>query len=138
MRKGTYILIFDMPDAKIEVGALGIVDFPKGTYCYVGSAMNGLDHRIERHLSKKKKIHWHIDHLTVVCDSIAAYEATEPATECELGMVVQQNGGIGFAEGFGCSDCKCRTHLFLLTGNAKEKLCSSPCFTLHGEQFSRA
>jgi len=133
IRKGTYILIFGMPETQIEVGALGIVDVREGTYCYVGSAMNGLDQRIGRHLSKKKEPHWHIDHLTNICKEIKAYEAAVPEmTECELGKIVLDNGGSGVVKGFGCSDCKCLTHLFFLTENSKEKLCSSPCFKPYG------
>ncbi|MDR2698553.1 MAG: GIY-YIG nuclease family protein [Candidatus Methanoplasma sp.] len=129
IRKGTYILIFDMPDARISAGALGITDIRKGTYCYVGSAMNGLDQRVGRHLSEKKKIRWHIDHLTTRCVRIEAYEAVPPGTsECELGMIVLESGGSPAVKGFGCSDCGCPTHLFLLDATAKEKLCSGPCF----------
>jgi len=134
IRKGAYILILEMPETQIRVGALGIVDVREGTYCYVGSAMNGLDQRIGRHLSKKKKLHWHIDYLTDACAGIEAYEAAVPGTtECELGRAVLESGGSGFAKGFGCSDCKCMTHLFFLTESSKEKLCSSPLFILYGQ-----
>ena len=132
IRKGTYILILEMPEAQIRVGALGIVNVPKGTYCYVGSAMNGLDQRIGRHLSKGKKIRWHIDHLTEICTQIEAYEAaTQEITECGLGKLVLESGGSGFAKGFGCSDCRCFTHLFLLNEKTKEKLCSSSFLVPH-------
>jgi len=133
IRKGTYILIFDMPDMQIEVGALGIVDVREGTYCYVGSAMNGLDQRIGRHLSKKKVPHWHIDHLTNACKEIKAYEAAAPeTTECELGKMVLNNGGSAFVKGFGCSDCKCTTHLFFISETSKKRLCSSPYLIPYG------
>jgi len=133
IRKGTYILIFDMPDLRINVGALGPVDIREGTYCYVGSAMNGLDQRIGRHLSEKKNIRWHIDNLTTRCERIEAYEAIPPGTsECELGRMVLESGGSAVVKGFGCSDCKCQTHLFFLDRSAKEKLCSSRCFTPYG------
>ncbi|MCL1978942.1 MAG: GIY-YIG nuclease family protein [Methanomassiliicoccaceae archaeon] len=129
IRKGTYILIFDMPETRISVGSLGVIDLEEGTYCYVGSAMNGLDQRIERHLSKKKKIRWHIDHLTTVCDRAEAFVAVPPGTaECELGRIVLDNGGSYAAKGFGCSDCKCRTHLFFLDKDSKERLRSDPRF----------
>ncbi|MDR0508377.1 MAG: GIY-YIG nuclease family protein [Candidatus Methanoplasma sp.] len=132
IRKGTYILILEMPEARIRVGALGIVNVPKGTYCYVGSAMNGLDQRIGRHLSKGKKIRWHIDRLTEICTQIEAYEAaTQEITECGLGKLVLESGGSGFVKGFGCSDCRCFTHLFLLNEKTKEKLCSSSSLVPH-------
>jgi len=139
IRKGAYVLIFDMPETQIKVGALGIVDIREGTYCYVGSAMNGLDQRIGRHLSKKKKVHWHIDHLTTVCGRIEAYEAAAPGTtECELGKIVLDKGGSGYAAGFGCSDCKCPTHLFFLTENSKEKICSSHVLIPYSKQSASA
>jgi Uri superfamily endonuclease len=133
IRKGTYILILDMPDAQVEVGALGILDIKKGSYCYVGSAMNGLDQRIARHLSKNKKIHWHIDHLTTVCGNAEAYEASEGISECGLCEIVRKNGGSEVFPGFGCSDCGCPTHLFFLTEKAKEKLVSDPFFFPHNQ-----
>ena len=123
VRKGTYVLVLELPDIRTNIGALGIVDLRGGTYCYVGSAMNGLDQRIERHLSKKKKIHWHIDRLTEECVDIQAYEAVPPGTtECELGTIAEEHGGIGAVNGFGCSDCKCPTHLFFLSAESEERL----------------
>ena len=135
IRRGTYILILDMPEAHIKVGALGMVDVPKGTYCYIGSAMSGLDQRIGRHLSKKKKVRWHIDHLTEECTDVEAYENITPGiAECGLGNIVLDCGGTGFAEGFGCSDCGCPTHLFFLTESTKEKLLSSSHFIPYRRQ----
>ena len=113
-----------MPEMRIRVGALGIVDIKKGTYCYVGSAMNGLDQRIRRHLSEKKTLHWHIDYLTNECVSIKAYEVPAGVAECEICAIVRKNGGKAAIKGFGCSDCRCETHLFFLDGDSKENLCS--------------
>lgn len=120
-----------MPDTKIKVGALGIVEFRKGTYCYVGSAMNGLDRRIKRHLSDNKKIRWHIDYLTKECSGMEAYEAAPNISECGLGETVRENGGTDSIKGFGCSDCGCATHLFFLSTGAKEKLCSDHKLSPH-------
>jgi len=132
IRKGTYILILDMPEISVRVGALGILNFTKSSYCYVGSAMNGLDQRIARHMSKEKKIRWHIDYLAMECRSMEAYESVDKdISECELCAIVQNNGGKEAVKGFGCSDCKCPTHLFILTDKAKEKLTSDPRFELH-------
>ena len=61
---GSYILLLDLDNnLEIPVGKLGNISFQKGHYVYVGSALNGLDARIKRHLRKHKKIHWHIDYL---------------------------------------------------------------------------
>ncbi|MCL2032082.1 MAG: GIY-YIG nuclease family protein [Methanomassiliicoccaceae archaeon] len=138
IRKGTYVLIFDLPDIRVKVGALGMVDLKRGTYCYVGSAMNGLDQRISRHLSENKKTHWHIDHLTKECCRIEAYEAVQPGmTECALVGIVEKNGGAGAVKGFGCSDCKCVTHLFFLEGGSEERLRSDPRLIRHVRQHVR-
>ena len=114
VRKGTYILsvTFDS-DTNITVGALGPHLFKAGTYCYVGSAMAGLDQRLKRHLAHEKKLKWHIDYLTTVCDSCEAWESyPDPIPECVLAERMEALGGIPEMDRFGCSDCRCRTHLF--------------------------
>ncbi len=60
--KGVYLLVMELPkNTSVMVGKHRLVHFQKGYYVYVGSALNGLEQRIERHLRKQKKIHWHID-----------------------------------------------------------------------------
>ena len=57
MDKGNYCLLIHMKkDSKIKIGAKGFIFFKKGYYVYVGSALNTLSKRIERHLSIDKKI----------------------------------------------------------------------------------
>jgi len=114
VRKGTYVLFLRFDSAKdIEVGALGMQHIPRGYYCYVGSALAGLDQRLSRHLSKDKKLKWHIDHLTSVCDRSFAYESSgDYIEECDLAGLVEDNGAEPFIKGFGCSDCDCFSHLF--------------------------
>ena len=113
-RKGTYVLVITLgSDMEITVGALGTLSFSKGTYCYVGSAMGGLDQRLKRHLSKEKKLKWHIDYLTTVADdrrAMISYPDFIP--ECELAEMAGRSGMVPSHKGFGCSDCKCHTHLF--------------------------
>ena len=124
IRKGTYILIMTLgSDREIQVGALGTLYFPKGSYCYVGSAMNGLDQRVSRHLSRDKKIRWHIDRLPLAADSVEAYESyPDYVPECELARMAEECGMVPFADGFGCSDCSCRTHLFSSTPDSIARL----------------
>ena len=138
IRKGTYILILDLPAMRVSIGALGTCDLEEGTYCYVGSAMNGLDQRIGRHLSKNKKTRWHIDYLTKECREIRAYEASSAVEECELGKIVRENGGSCAVKGFGCSDCGCETHLFLLREGTEEKLISGSRFVPFVNRHIRA
>lgn len=110
--KGCYCLIIDLDNsAKIKIGKLGKIDFKKGTYVYVGSAMNYLEARINRHLSSDKKLHWHIDYLlkkAKVSDVI--YNKSTKKVECELSQHINlKASGI---EDFGCSDCGCNSHLY--------------------------
>ena len=55
--KGYYCLIINLDnDSEIEIGKrLGKINFDKGYYVYVGSAMNSLEARLKRHLSDEKK-----------------------------------------------------------------------------------
>lgn len=114
VRKGTYVLFlrFGHP-YEGDVGMLGHVSLPAGCYCYVGSAMSGLDQRLDRHLRKEKTIRWHIDRLTIACDSSEAYISwPEYVPECRLAAMAEECGCIPVVPGFGCSDCHCATHLF--------------------------
>ena len=113
MSKGAYCLIAHLNRNKsIGIGALGKIFFKKGYYCYVGSAMNNLEKRIERHKSKTKKIHLHIDYflrygrITQVVKLIS-----NKKIECLLSRSINRisDGSVG---GFGCSDCKCKSHLY--------------------------
>ena len=126
VRKGTYALFvtFDR-DINITVGALGPHLFRAGTYCYVGSAMGGLDQRVSRHLARCKGIRWHIDRLTTVCDGSEAWESyPDFIGECELARIAEECGGIPEMDGFGCSDCSCRTHLVRMDSGAADELVS--------------
>ncbi len=110
--KGTYILLIRLPGRHdIRIGRLGELEFEEGYYAYVGSALNGLDARINRHLKKGKKLHWHIDHLlqhSAICD--VYHKPGEKKEECELARVLNEN--FKSIKYFGSSDCKCDSHLF--------------------------
>jgi Uri superfamily endonuclease len=114
--KGIYILILAVEkDICVNVGALGKVNFENGLYAYVGSARNNLEMRVKRHLSKNKKRFWHIDYLlgngSVKVHKVLSSMA-ERSEECEIAKRLSRKG---FAvEGFGCSDCNCKSHLFKL------------------------
>ncbi len=121
IRRGSYLLFLTFSEPFIsEIGALGTLDFSPGTYCYVGSANNGLDQRISRHLSKEKKVRWHIDRLTLLADFMEAFETQ--ISECELAKITEDSGGVPAVKGFGCSDCKCQTHLFKINDKIREIL----------------
>ncbi len=126
VRKGTYVLFVTFEqDININVGAKGHHLFKAGTYCYVGSAMAGIDQRLRRHLAHEKCLKWHIDYLTVKCDRSEAWESyPDFIPECDLGHLIEECGGIPEMEGFGCSDCGCRTHLFRVTSEVCEMVMS--------------
>ena len=97
----------------VNVGALGKLTFEKGFYAYVGSAQTNLEQRIKRHLAKEKRLFWHIDYL--LNDSAARivkvlYKQADRTEECEIAKVIGERGES--VDGFGCSDCSCKSHLF--------------------------
>ena len=111
--KGTYCLIIHLnKSSNIKIGALGEIYFKKGYYVYIGSAMNSLKPRIERHLSNSKKIHWHIDYL-LKKENVAIEEVIfnigKEKIECELAKIISSHGEEIL--NFGSSDCSCNSHL---------------------------
>lgn len=108
---GSYILILKLErDKKIKVGSLGYINFKKGYYFYCGSGKKNLHQRIERHKRKNKKLFWHIDYLREKSEYICAI-IFDKLTECQLAEKLK-NITDGSVNNFGCSDCKCNSHLF--------------------------
>ena len=109
--KGCYCLIIHVNDSKeIRVGKLGKIKFKKGYYIYVGSAMNGLESRLKRHLSNSKKLHWHVDYLLKNAEIADIIYNVDKKVECEISQCISAKAeGV---EGFGCSDCDCESHLY--------------------------
>ena len=111
--RGSYLLILTLArPADLAVGALGKLHFPPGHYVYVGSAMRALTARIRRHQRRHKTCKWHVDYLRAAADAAAALPIpSDRRQECELAAAVARVLDPGPA-GFGCSDCRCATHLF--------------------------
>jgi len=63
MSKGTYLLFLKVERDTFVKSKSKEWYIKAGLYVYVGSAFNNLEKRIERHLKKEKKKHWHIDFL---------------------------------------------------------------------------
>jgi endonuclease-3 len=113
--KGTYILIISLKSKKrIKVGSLGYIDFDKGYYFYIGSALGksmSLENRIARHLRKEKKIRWHIDYLLSDDDAeIIRVLTFRGRKECRIARKLSKT--FIRIKKFGSSDCKCYSHLF--------------------------
>ena len=123
--KGAYLLIMDLPkDTRILVAKQGMISFKKGWYGYVGSALNGLEQRIQRHCRSAKKLHWHIDYLLthVTITRVFIKEGSE-REECDLAQHFEQTFEV--IPNFGCSDCACQSHLFFGPIEAMEQLALS-------------
>ena len=115
MSKGMYLLLMDLPEnRRIEVGRLGTFSFPKGAYLYVGSALRNLEKRVARHVSRTKRLRWHIDFLLEFAEIRGVMTIpTEERLECALNtMVSERIPAVSEVRGFGSSDCRCVTHLW--------------------------
>jgi len=112
--KGSYILLIMVPEkARIRVGCIGLLDFRPGFYAYVGSVMNSLEARINRHLRKEKKKFWHIDYLldeAEIVDIIVM--ESKRRIECKISEKLASK--FQPIRDFGSSDCGCDGHLFYL------------------------
>jgi Uri superfamily endonuclease len=110
--KGVYILVLLLESARrLMVGRLGAVEFPACHYAYVGSALNGIEGRVARHLDKTKNLHWHIDYLVGASGVVRVFASpTTRRKECALAReLAPRLEGI---KAFGSSDCDCPSHLF--------------------------
>lgn len=113
---GSYLMLLHLPETKtIEVGSLGIREFPAGYYLYVGTAKRNLTKRLERHCRRRKRKFWHIDYLREAADQCLALPIrTTERIEHELAKAVSKLADWQI-DGFGASDCQCPTHLFAMS-----------------------
>ncbi|AKB30248.1 Endonuclease III [Methanosarcina siciliae T4/M] len=114
--KGVYCLVFENRDCVIEVGKKGNFSFSEGFHIYTGSALGpGGMKRVKRHIDlsskRDKNPRWHVDYLHLTPSfklEWAICAATSARLECEL---ARRLGGDS-VQGFGCTDCACKSHLF--------------------------
>lgn len=60
-------------------------------------------------------MHWHIDYLCAVAKPVRACCSYEPVRlEHEWARAFSQMSGVSSIKGFGCSDCGCMSHLFVM------------------------
>lgn len=117
MLKGVYILmILVSRNTNVKIGGSKELSLNNGFYAYVGSAQRYFRKRLRRHFRKvRKKCFWHIDYLlSMDCVSVvkAFYKEGEKQEEC---ITAQSLSIMGLpVKGFGCSDCRCESHLFRL------------------------
>lgn len=113
--RGVYCLVVWLNEAKrIKVGALGEFAFPAGTYVYVGSAAGGIEQRVRRHESSRKRLRWHIDYLLASAEIVStiAIPSDDRSIECAVASALSkcQESDV-VPRKFGSSDCSCQSHL---------------------------
>lgn len=111
---GAYILVFKLNRERVlQIGKLGKFLFPAGFYTYTGSALGGVQERVQRHLRRRKCLHWHIDYLLPFAEIIAVQvRFSTRKIECDISNVLIRKGGAKIiVKKFGSSDCQCAAHL---------------------------
>jgi Uri superfamily endonuclease len=118
----TYQLVLCLRETvRIQIGALGMFDFPAGYYLYTGSAKKNLEARVRRHLRRNKKLRWHIDYLLNPPEVQIVTVFYYAAPEC---VVNQKSAGSILIPRFGASDCqnRCGSHLKFCGNQTPEKI----------------
>jgi Uri superfamily endonuclease len=118
---GTYVLILFLKQQRsIAVGKLGKTSFPSGYYAYVGSAFGpgGLAARLGHHLFSNARPHWHIDYLSrhAKTEELWLTEFDQPREHSWASVMERLRISAPAFKGFGCTDCKCPSHLFYFPG----------------------
>jgi Uri superfamily endonuclease len=121
--RGTYTLMMFLKEpCRLKIGALGELYFNEGYYAYTGSALGGGGFaRVRRHRAvasgKNKVKQWHIDYFLPYVEVLEV--ATSPRPECTVASGIDRH--LARVPGFGCSDCRCPTHLHYSEGLEKMK-----------------
>ena len=115
--KGTYCLLIHLKqDSKITIGKLGEKNFTKRILYIRGLRLKLPKNPHTKTSREEKKIYWHIDYLlnnenTEIIEVI--YTINDIKWECKIAATIAETG-IGVIN-FGCSDCKCNSHLLYFT-----------------------
>lgn len=100
------------------MGALGRIELAEGRHAYAGSALGpgGVRARLARHVGRRGRRHWHVDHLRGATRPVEAWWVHDGRRlECRWAAAVAGLPGCGRpAAGFGASDCGCPGHLVRL------------------------
>ena len=118
-RQGTYALVFSCPTPfQAVAGKLGPVFLSSGYWIYVGSAFGpgGLRSRLSHHLKPSRRPHWHLDYIKNTLRAVEIWITTDPVKREHdwAGIFSTLNGASRPIEGFGATDCTCRSHLIHL------------------------
>jgi len=104
-----YLVLFYCNQGIIKLSTGREFELNKGYYAYVGSCGVNCSKRVSRHMSKeKKKLHWHVDYLTQLCEPIGAI-----ILEKEEKEIARKLSKLEYVKGFGSTDDKENpSHLF--------------------------
>jgi Uri superfamily endonuclease len=125
---GSYVLVLQLTrPRRIRIGRLGILAFPEGAYAYTGSAFGpgGLRARVRHHLRRSVRPHWHLDYLRRLCTAQDVWFVEGERLECVWADRLVHNKAAVPVPGFGCTDCRCRSHLFGVTRVNEERIIKS-------------
>lgn len=132
--RGSYTLIIRVTTpTRVKMRKFGVLKVSEGYYAYTGSALGlgaaSLRRRVARHFKKRKKKHWHIDHLLAkraVCITAVVAALSNEDNECQIANLIGDiEGAATPIMGFGASDCKhtCKSHLtYLGQNNSLDKI----------------
>ncbi len=114
---GAYVLWIRLTEAtELKIGRLDKITLIPGVYTYTGRASRNLRARLRRHLSREKKIRWHVDKLLAAGAEISRIwvYARHPEWECRINQLLKALPDASVPiPGFGSSDCTsgCPAHL---------------------------
>jgi Uri superfamily endonuclease len=128
--RGIYTLIVEILEPmSTKIGSLGIIRFPASLYLYTGSALGpgGVEARVGRHLRCRKRLFWHIDHLTVDRRiTVVAHVAVDclRRMECRINQKLASLPKAAPILRFGASDCNhsCASHLIQIDNSSLDML----------------
>lgn len=111
---GAYILLLHLKETlTLDLPRLPSDSVEPGWYAYAGSAYGpgGLQARLARHKRKTKRLHWHIDRLTVHAPPHAI--PIVDGNECAIVTALLASDRFHVPiPGFGSTDCRnCQSHL---------------------------
>lgn len=113
---GTYALILlSDSNARVQISRWGEIELVPGYYLYVGSAFGpgGVRARVSRHCRADKPKHWHIDYLREYVVPVVVWISYESEQlEHKWSQALSDKTEMTPIPGFGCSDCRCHSHLF--------------------------
>ncbi len=116
MAHGTYTLLLELGrETTVSVGVLGRRRFRAGGYAYTGSAFGpGGFARVARHRRLADQTagtpHWHIDSL-LLHPEVHIVDVTTSGNRVECTVARRLADRFPCVDGFGSSDCSCRSHL---------------------------